>query len=133
MPEQFSFMKILFWVLIILAAALTAATVFLSENRVKGIRKASKSFLAVGAFVAITPLLLDFFSSRLEGSGLFGDSVSQQVGLPLLNEFIGAISTVYYIFGGICIVTGAAGLIVAHKLRPAQLDITDNQPLGPTR
>jgi hypothetical protein len=122
LPKQFSFMKILFWVLIVFAAALTAAAVFLGADRLKGLKKAAKSFLAVGVFVALTPLLLGFFSSRLEGSGLFGDAVSQQVGLPLLNEFIGAISTVYYIFGGICIVIGVAGFIAVHKLKPKRLE-----------
>jgi hypothetical protein len=132
MPEQFRFMKILFWLLIVFTIALTATAVFLSANRLKGLKKAARSFLAVGIFVALTPLLLGFFSGRLEGSGLFNDSVSQQVGLPLLNEFIGAISTVYYIFGGICIVIGVAGFIAAHKLRPSRPNTADTQPTDPT-
>jgi hypothetical protein len=117
LPGRFQLMKNLFWVFLGLVVILAVATVWLSETRLGGIKKASKSFLVVGALVAFTPLSLNFFSSRLSESDLFNDEISSKVALPIMEELISEVSMVYYIFGAICLLIGAGGLVFAYKMK----------------
>lgn len=116
-PSNFRVLKNIIWVLLILAAIFTSGSILLGEDRAKGIKKAARSFLVIGILVVLTPFSLNFFSDRLSEGSLFSDKLSKQVALPVIEEFIGAVSTVYYVFGGVCILLGIAGLVAAQKLK----------------
>ena len=119
-PSQFQLMKNLIWMLLPVAVLLGAAVILLSATKPAGIRKVAKSLLVVGVFVAITPFLLNFFSSRLANSSLLGNSLSSDIILPIIREFISAVSLVYYVFGISCILAAAAGFVITHRMSDGQ-------------
>lgn len=114
LPGQFQLAYNLLWILLAVAAVLGAAAIWLNVNRLEGLGKVSKTLLIIGVFTAMTPFLLNFALNRLSGSG-FGNPTVDDIALPLLEQFISAVSVVYFVFGGACAALGAAGLIFVHK------------------
>jgi hypothetical protein len=116
-PNQFQLAKNLLWLFLGLAVLLSVPAVFLSETRRKGMKRVARSLLVVGILTILSPLSFNLFSSQLAGSDIFSGAISKNVILPLTQEFISAISTVYYVFGFVCILIGGAGLVFAYKYK----------------
>jgi hypothetical protein len=117
LPARFQLMDELLWVLIGISVIMSAVVFFVSKDKLRGIKRISKSFLIVGIFVAITPLLLNFIANRVSNSDLLNNDISGNLVLPVMREFISAVAPVYYILGVIYISIGVGSLIFAYKSR----------------
>lgn len=117
-PRSFQIFDKLLWIFLAISAVLSAGVVFLSKTIRGGLDKLGKTYIAIGALIVVSPLLLKVFLPKLSGTGPLDNQIFGEVVLPVITQFVNSATVVYLIFSGTLIALGIASLAARRKFFP---------------
>lgn len=122
LPSQFQAAKKLPFVLVFFIGLFSAAIIYISETKKRGLLSLSRIFIVSGVLTLFAPTGINFISEKLLAA-TGNNQVVKDVVSPLIIEFNSATAYVYHWVGAVSIILGIVGLLAySGKLKlPAKL------------
>jgi len=115
LPESFSIAKNIPFILAIIALMLAITIIYISKDRISGLRRISRSVLLAGILIVLLPIISSSIAKAIVNNMSDNDSLASII-RTLLQEFIQEASKIYYTAGILFILIAAGLYICARKI-----------------
>lgn len=115
LPKSFSLAKSIPHILVVFALLIALATIYISENRVSGLKRISRTVFFAGILISLLPpILLSTGKSLLES--IFNDDKAANITQTLFEQLMHDASKIYYTMGILLILIAAGMYFYARKI-----------------
>ncbi len=114
LPESFSLAKTIPPILVVLALILMTVIVYISKDKINGLKRVSRAVLGAGILIAFLPVIFNLTGESILRS-LSGDDRVMNIVRTLFEEFMRDAGKIYYSMGILFILIGAGIYMYARK------------------